>query len=76
MCRTVMTSIWEDLQVKGMNTCDLPGCAAHAQGLGSSLEYSCSVVVGGAEEADAIHLQYLVTHLAAKQHTNCLTCFS
>ena len=31
---------------------------------GGSLEYLCSVVVGDAEEVDAIHLQYLVTHLA------------
>lgn len=53
-------------------------CATHASRarLGISLEYFCSIVVGGTEEADAIHLQYLVTHLAAKQQTNCLTVFS
>ena len=35
-----------------------------------SLEYLGSVVVGDAEEVDAIHLQYLVTHLS-RRDTNC-----
>lgn len=41
----------------------------------SSLEYLGSVVMGDAKEVDAVHLQYLVTHLSTRD-TNCyLPCF-